>query len=191
MMNYNIKEVANRLKGLRLAYDLSVEEFCEKTGIDVEQYKLIEAGEKDFSVTFLYKCSEVFDVDLVELLTGSGPHLSTYSIVRKDKGLPIERRERFAYQHLAYLFKDKDIEPLLVKAPFEEGAEDKPIALSVHKGQEWDYILKGKLKFLYDGHTEYLSEGDSLYYSSNKPHGMIAVDGEDCDFLAILIKEKE
>ncbi len=188
-MKYNIKEVAKRLKGLRLSCDLSIEEFCEKTGMNAGEYQKIENGEKDFSVTFLYKCSEVFDVDLIELLTGTAPHLSTYSVVRKDMGLPIERRERFAYQHLAYLFKDKDIEPLLVKAPYEDGAEEKPIVLSIHEGQEWDYILKGKIKFVIGDHVEILSEGDSLYYNSNQPHGMIAIDGKDCEFLAVLIKE--
>lgn len=190
-MNYNIKEVAARLKGLRLACDLSIDEFCKLTGMPKEQYELVEKGEKDFSVTFLYKCAEIFNVDLVEILTGSAPKLSNYSIVRKNKGLPIERRERFAYQHLAYLFKNKKIEPLLVKAPFEESEQDKPIKLSVHAGQEWDYIIKGKLKFVINGHTEILNEGDSLYYNSNQPHGMVAIGGEDCEFLAVLVKPQQ
>lgn len=188
-MNYNIKEVAERLKGLRISCDLSLEDFCEKTGISVEDYEKIENGEKDFSVTFIYKCSELFNVDLVEILTGTAPKLSSYSIVRKGKGLPIERRERFEYQHLAYLFKNKDIEPLLVTAPYDEAEQSKPIRLSVHEGQEWDYILKGSLKFVIGDHIETLYEGDSLYYDSNQPHGMIAIGGENCEFLAVLIKK--
>ena len=187
-MNYNIKEVAQRLKGLRENLDLSIDEFCQKTGMAVEDYRLIEKGEKDFSLTFLYKCAEIFDVELVEILTGTAPKLSTYSIVRKDKGLPIERRERFAYQHLAYLFKDKNIEPLLVHAPFDKNDENKPISLSVHDGQEFDFVLKGKLKFVIGSHTEILNEGDAVYYDSKTPHGMIALD-EDCDFMAVLIKK--
>ncbi len=188
-MTYNIKEVAERLKGLREAYELSMNSFCEKTGISVEDYKKIESGEKDFSVTFLYKCSELFDVDLVELLTGAAPRLSNYSIVRKGEGLPIARRERFAYQHLAYRFKDKKIEPLMVTAPFDEREQDKPIRLSVHEGQEWDFIIRGSLKFVIGEHTEVLKEGDSLFYNSNQPHGMIATGGSDCEFLAVLIKD--
>lgn len=188
-MDYNIKEVAQRLKGLRVSCDLSLEDFCEKTGINVEEYEKIEKGEKDFSVTFIYKCADLFNVDLVEILTGTAPKLSNYSIVRKGKGLPIERRERFAYQHLAYLFKNKEIEPLLVKAPYDETDQDKPIKLSVHDGQEWDYILNGSLKVVIGDHTEILNEGDSLYYNSNQPHGMIAYGGQDCEFLAVLIKK--
>ncbi len=187
-MNYNIKEVAQRLQALREDLDLSIEDFCAKTGISVDEYKLIEAGKKDFSVTFLYKCAEIFNVELVEILTGTAPKLSTYSIVKKGKGLPIERRERFAYQHLAYLFKDKSIEPLLVSAPYEADAQDKPIKLSVHDGHEFDFILKGSLKFVIGDHTEILNEGDAVYYNSNTPHGMIALNA-DCDFMAVLIKK--
>jgi len=188
-MDYNIKEVASRLRGLRETLDFSIEEFCEKTGVPVEDYKKIEKGEKDFSITFLYKCAEIFNVELIEILTGQAPKLSSYSIVRKGKGLPIERRERFEYQHLAYLFKEKSIEPLIVKAPLDKNAIDKPIKLSVHDGQEFDYILKGRLKFVIGEHSEELNEGDAVYYNSNTPHGMIAIGEEDCEFMAVLIKK--
>lgn len=188
-MNYNIKEVASRLRGLRETLDFSIEEFCLKTGVSVEEYEKIEKGEKDFSITFLYKCAEIFNVELIEILTGQAPNLTTYSIVRKGKGLPIERRERFEYQHLAYLFKEKSIEPLIVKAPLDKAALDKPIKLSVHEGQEFDYILKGSLKFVIGDHSETLYEGDAVYYNSNTPHGMIAIGDEDCEFMAVLIKK--
>lgn len=188
-MDYNIKEVATRLRGLRETLDFSIKEFCIKTGISQEDYEKIEQGEKDFSLTFLYKCAELFNVELIEILTGQAPKLSSYSIVRKDMGLPIERRERFAYQHLAYMFKEKSIEPLIVKAPYDSDLENQPIKLSVHEGQEFDYVLKGSLKFVIGEHTETLNEGDAVYYNSNTPHGMIATGGQDSEFMAILIKK--
>lgn len=188
-MNYSIQEVAQRLKGLRETLEISVEEICRKTNTSYEDYVQIENGEKDFSVSFIYKCAEVFGVDLIEILTGNSPKLQKYSIVRNGKGLPIERRERFAYQHMAYLFKNKGIEPLIVIAPYEEEAQSKPIGLSVHDGQEFDYIISGALKFVIGDKTEMLYEGDAVYYDSTTPHGMIAADGADCKFLSILVKK--
>ncbi len=186
-MDYNIKEVAQRLKGLRMSCDLSVEEFSQLTDISKEDYEKIENGEKDFSVSFLYKCAEIFRVDMVEILTGVYPKLSDYCVVRAGKGLPVARRDRFEYHLLAYLFKDKRIEPMLVVAPYIEEEQGKPIKMSSHEGQEWDYILKGKLRVIIDDHEVVLSQGDSVYYDSGKLHGMIALDGEDCEFLAVLI----
>lgn len=188
-MNYSIKEVAERLKGLRETLEVSIDEICKKTATSKEDYEKIENGEKDFSVSFIYKCAEVLGVDLIEILTGENPKLNKYSIVRKDKGLPIERRERFAYQHLAYLFKDKGIEPLMVVAPYEAEVQEKPIILSVHDGQEFDYVIEGSLKCVFGDKIEILSAGDAVYYDSTTPHGMIATDGNDCKFMAILIKK--
>ena len=186
-MDYNIKDVSGRLKGRKEDLDISVEEIAQKTNVSVEEYITLENGETDSSLSFLNEAANAVGIELIELLTGVTPKLNTYSIVRKAKGLPIERRERFAYQHLAYLFKNKKIEPLLVTAPYDEAEQDKPIHLSVHDGQEMDYIISGTLKFQIGNHIETVNEGDCIYYDSMNPHGMIAVNGKDCKFLAILI----
>ena len=43
------------------------------------------------------------------------------------------------------------------------------------------------MKFIINGHEEILGPGDSIYLDSTNPHGMIAIDGEDCRFIAILV----
>lgn len=187
-MDYSILEVATRLKGLRESAMISEKDFANRIGISEQEYISYESGERDFSLTFLYKCATEFGVDLIELLTGITPKLKSHTIVRKGKGLAVERRERFAYQHLAYLFKGRKMEPLMVKAPYEEDAQDKPIKLSTHEGQELDLVIKGQLKVVIGEQTEILEEGDAIYYDSSTKHGMIATGGEDCEFLAILIK---
>ncbi len=186
-MDYNIKDVSDRLKATRECLDITVEQMAADTSVSVEEYISLENGEKDFSLSFLNEAAEALGIELIELLTGVTPKLKTYSVVRKDKGLPIERRRRFAYQHLAYLFKNKHIEPLLVTAPYEKEEQDKPIYLSSHDGQEMDFILSGSLKIQIGKHIEILNEGDCIYYDSKNPHGMIATNGSDCKFLAILI----
>lgn len=188
-MNYSIKEVAERIRGMRDILDMSAEYVAEKTGVTMEDYELIEKGEKDVSVTFIYKCAELFGVDLIELLTGENPKLKRYCVVRKGKGLPVKRRESFEYQHLSYLFRDRNIEPFLVTAPYSDAEQEKPIALSAHEGQEFDYILTGKMKFIIGEKTKIFEPGDSIIYDSSVPHGMIAIDGEECKFLAILVKK--
>ncbi|MEG2540769.1 MAG: cupin domain-containing protein, partial [Clostridia bacterium] len=82
-------------------------------------------------------------------------------------------------------------EPFFVTAPYDKDAEKKPIALSAHKGQEMDYILSGSLLVSVNGKTETLKTGDTIYYDSAQPHGMIAVGGADCKFLAVVLKAME
>jgi quercetin dioxygenase-like cupin family protein len=187
-METKLTEIAERIRALREICGFSAEEMAAATNLSTEQYAELESGTKDFSFTFLYLCAEKFGVDMVELLTGENPHLTGYTVVRSGKGLPIKRREGFEYNHLAAHFRTKFAEPFLVKAPYFEAAQSQPIATSVHEGQEFDYVISGTMKFAHDGHFEILNAGDSVYYDSGTPHGMIAVGGGDCLFLAVVIK---
>ena len=70
----------------------------------------------------------------------------------------------------------------------EEYEQDKPIHLSRHEGQEIDYVLEGRMRFAFEDHEEVLDPGDMVMYDSGRPHGMIAIDGAPCRFLAIVLR---
>ncbi len=184
----NTTEIAERLKGLREIMEITVDEMAAVAGVDKGTYREYESGKKDFSVTFLFNCAERFGVDVTALLTGHTPKLNSFSIVRAGHGILTERRHSFKYQHLAQNFKGRTAEPFLVEVPYDAEAENKPISLSSHKGQEMDYILSGELLININGKTDVLKEGDTVYYDSGQPHGMIAVGGKNCVFLAIVLK---
>ena len=181
-----IKDVADRIRETRLVCEISEEEMAQCTGVSLETYRELEAGNADFSFTFIYKCAARLGVDTTDLLKGSSPTLKSYSITRAGGGLPIARRKGFRYNNLAPLFKNKIAEPFIVRAKCSLEEMSAPIKLSHHEGQEYDYVLSGKLKVVVDGHTELLKPGDSIYYDSSKLHGMIAWE-EDCEFLAVVI----
>ncbi len=187
-MEDRITEIAQRIRALREILELDIDEMARVTDTTPEQYSALENGESDFSFTFLYKCAERFGVDLVELITGDSPKLQFYSIVRRGRGLPIRRRKGFTYNHIAYRFGHKLCEPFLVTAPYIPEEQEQPIHLSQHEGQEFDYVLKGSLKVAMEDHIEVLGEGDAIYYDSGHGHGMIATGGEECVFLAVVLK---
>lgn len=187
-MEIRISEIAERIRSLRNLMDISEEEMAQVTSLPVEKYREYENGQIDFSFTFLLKSSERFGVDITELLTGDNPKLSFYTVVRRGNGPQIERRKGFEYRHLAYLMKNRMAEPFLVTAPYNEEEQNRPIEYSTHEGQEFDIVLKGILKIDIKGHVEVLNEGDSIYYDSGQKHGMIAIGGSDCQFLAVVIK---
>jgi len=190
-MEFILTEIAQRIRALRDILGFSTEEMAQAAGCSAAEYKAAESGESDFSFTFLYKCAVKFGVDMVELVTGDNPHLSLCSIVRKGEGLPIKRRSDFNYYHLGYRLKNKLCEPFLVTAPYAEAEQAAPIPLSTHEGQEFNYVLQGSLKFEYEGRISVLQEGDSALYDSGNRHGMVAADGKDCLFLAIVLKPEE
>ena len=179
-------EIAHRIKALREDMGFTMQEMADATGRDLEEYIAQESGEKDLSFTFLYKCAQKLGVDVIEIITGDAPHLTGYSLVRAGEGLPIKRRAGFEYLHVAPEFKSKMCEPFVVTSPYLEEEQDKPIHLSYHAGQELDYIISGKMRFAYEDHIEELEPGDTLLYDSGRGHGMIAIGGQPCVFLAIV-----
>ena len=128
---------------------------------------------------------------MIDLLTGEGTHLSGYSVVRAGKGLSINRREGFEYLHVAPTFKHRLAEPFVVTAPYDEATAEAPIRQSRHAGQELDFIISGRLRFAFEDHVEDLGPGDAVYYDSSRGHGMVAIGGEPCTFLAVVLKSTE
>jgi DNA-binding XRE family transcriptional regulator len=139
-METKLSEIANRIRVLRDIFGFSAKEMAKALDVSEEEYLACEAGRKDFSFTFLYKCAELFGVDIIEILTGENPHLKGYTVVRGGKGLLMRRDHGFDYVHLAANFARKMAEPFLVRAPYREEEQSQPIELTTHEGQEFDYI---------------------------------------------------
>ena len=186
-----LAEVAERIRTMREIIGLSEEEMAQRTGVTLEEYRGFESGEHDFSFTFIFKCAERFGIDPTDLIKGTSPRLSTYTVTRRGEGLPITRRQGFKYLNLAPLFKGKTAEPFFVTMPYNEAEQKVAIKLSTHQGQEMDIVIKGKMRVQIGSHIEELGEGDSIYYNSGTPHGMIAVDGADCTVLAMIMASTE
>ncbi len=190
-MDYSLKEVAGRIKELREATGYTQEELAKLTGVSYEDYKVLEQGETDFSFTFIYKCAKACGVEVVDLLEGTSTTLSSFAITRKGEGLKILKKKGVEYNNLAPKFKDKLAEPFLVKFPYLPEEQNAPMKLNSHKGQEFDVIVKGSLKVQVGNHVDILNEGDSIFYNSQIPHGMIAVSEGGCEFHAVVLNPQD
>ena len=186
-MDEKIREVADRVKGIRLDMNLTPEEMAEKVGISVEEYLKYEEGQEDFNFTFVYKLANVAGVEISELMEGSAPALTTYAVTRKGEGRPIARREGYKYLRLGSRFKSKLAEPFRVIIPYSEEALNPPYELVTHVGQEMNIVVRGTLKVMIGDAVEILNPGDSIFFDSSTPHGEFAIGGEDCEFYAIIL----
>lgn len=183
-MNNQIKDIGMRLMCLREDMEISVSEMAEKLGVDEETYAAYEKGKNDFSFSFIYNAAEILGVDVLDLISGSAPTLSTCCMVQKGKGYSVKRGHEYDYKHLAYTFRNKKGEPFLVTIT----PDDKAPVMHGHEGQEFNYVLSGKMK-LYIGDISYeLNEGDSVYFDSSVPHAEVALGDKEAQFIAVVIK---
>ena len=182
-----LKQIAERIHEMREIAGFTIEEMAQKTEVSVEEYLQYENGDLDFPFTFIHKCSLAFEIGITDIIEGRSAHLRSYTVTRKGEGRETAKEECIDIQNLAPLFEKKIAEPYWVRYEYNEELQDKAIHLTKHSGQEFDFILKGKLKVQIGDTVEYLSEGDSIYYNSSIPHGMIAVDNDECLFIAIVL----
>ena len=189
-MEQKIKQIASRIKELRLITGLSVKDMAERTGLTEYEYEQCEAGNKNLSVAFLYHCALSFGVDMGDILEGKSPKLQSYALTRRGEGQRIEEAHHMVGYSLASGFRNRIALPLYMEMNYHEGAENEKIELVTHEGQECDIVLSGQMKIQIGAHTEILGPGDSIYYDSGTPHGMIAVGGSDCTFYAIVLRNQ-
>jgi mannose-6-phosphate isomerase-like protein (cupin superfamily) len=183
-MKENVKEIAERVRVLREIEDISIEALSKELGFDPAEYSAWESGKTDFPVGALVEIAARFKIDLSELISGAASKLKTFCVTRAGQAPEVSRRPMYGYWNLAYNFHRKKAEPFIVEANSE--TENKPISLNTHPGQEFNYVLEGRLLVSIGGRETELGPGDCVYYDSSEPHGMKALGGKPARFLAIV-----
>jgi len=186
-LDYKIQEMASRIRELREIEGFTAEMMAEKTGVSVEEYVRCEAGKSDLNFAFIYRCAQVLNVNVTDIIEGYSPKLKSFTVTRKGQGQQIAQAHGMTYYNLAYAFQNRIAEPLYVRSVYDPAAQQQDIELTSHDGQELDLVLEGQLMVQIGEHREVLGPGDSIYFDSETPHGMIAVGGQDCVFYAIVL----
>ena len=190
-LEFKIREIVDRIRELRSIEGLSTAEMAERLGMDEESYLAYERGDEELNFGFLYTCAQIFAVDVGELIEGVSPRLSSYILTRAGQGKVIDNAHGMTYYALADKFKNRIAEPLFVHSVFDPQAQLRPMETSTHEGQEFDIVIRGYLKVQLGNYTEILGPGDTIYYNSSTPHGLLATNGGDCDFYAIVLTPEE
>ena len=190
-LDLKLQEMAGHIRDLREIEGLTESYMAEETGVSLEEYRACEAGECDLNFAFIYRCAQIFRVDVTDIIEGSSPRLANYTLTRAGEGQHIEHAHGMSYFNMAPHFKKRVAEPLYVLAEYSDEAQLRPIEVTSHEGQECDIVLQGQLKVQVGEHIEILNPGDTIYYNSTAPHGMIATGGKDCIFYAIVLNSAE
>jgi len=177
----NVSHVPVRIKELRDILGISALDMAKDTNISFETYNKYEDGSLDIPISVLYTIANRLGTDVTVLLTGEEARMESAAVCRKGKGVQIERYPGYEFSSLAYNFKHRTMEPLLVLLD-----SSKPQAAPVsHSGQEFNYIVEGNVKVTVGRNEHVLSQGDSIYFDARLPHGQSALNGS-AQFITII-----
>jgi transcriptional regulator with XRE-family HTH domain len=178
-------EISGRIKEFREIMDISAIDMARDIGIPLETYERYEAGGLDIPISVLYKISNRLGTDTTVLLTGEDPRMESASVCRAGKGIQVERYPGYEYASLAYNFRGRTMEPLLVTLDTRKP----PAPLVRHSGQEFNYIVRGKVRVTVEKRNYDLEAGDAIYFDARLPHAQCALEsggGSSAQFITII-----
>ena len=157
-MDEQLKQIGERLRGLRDVLDLTAQEVADTVGISLEKYEKIENGEVDITISNLMKIAHKYGVSAEELMFAEAPHMKSYFVVRKGQGMSVERTKAYKYQSLVSGFVNHKADVFIVTV--EPKPEAHTVYKNTHPGQEFNLVLEGAMELYIGGKTIILEEGD-------------------------------
>ena len=182
--------IGEKIKSLRTAKEISIEELAERSGLAVEQIRRIEENIDIPSLAPLIKIARTLGVRLGTFLddqineTGAvicrhGEEDDTISFSNNA----VDARQHLHYHSLSRSKTDRHMEPFVIDI---DANQDKEFQLSAHEGEEFIMVLKGTLEINYGKQTYLLEEGDTIYYDFIVPHHVHAFEGQAARILAVI-----
>ncbi|MBP2669872.1 MAG: transcriptional regulator [Deltaproteobacteria bacterium] len=180
--------VGENVRKFREAAGLTVQQFAERTGFSAALLAQVENRMVSPSLGTLVKIANAFDTTVSAFLGGKEER--EFSIVRKEERAVVSRvglkeggKSPYTYESLGSGKAGRKMEPFLVRL---QPLSEPPRARSTHDGEEFLYVLSGKIEVCLGALSDILEEGDSIYYDSTIPHHVHSADAREALILAVI-----
>ncbi len=171
------EQLGSKIKQLREAANLSLEQLGEQTHIDSKQLGLIERASLTPPMSTIVALARALNVRPGTLLDGEEPsglevhspefHPAVAGLSRHGEGA----RDHIRISSLAPRKVDRNMDPMMLRVGYV--APDTQV-MSSHEGEEFIYVLEGQMELRYGSEIYELRAGESLYYDSLVPHCLSA-----------------
>ena len=183
--------LGERVRIVREKRELSLRDISQRTDIHVDVLTQIEKGDITPPLGRITKLAKSLEMKIGYFISGEGK--KAYTVVKKADRKVISRFdskkvERFGYEYesLAPHKRDRHMEPFLMTLAPSEIEDER----SSHEGQEFIFVLEGKMEVRLGDESHILEEGDAIYYDSTVPHLARCYGNEATRILAVLYAEK-
>ncbi|MFH1033664.1 MAG: cupin domain-containing protein [Pseudomonadota bacterium] len=183
--------VGQRVRALRQEKGLSLADLAQRTGLSEKVLGEIEDDLASPPLGLLIKLGKALGMKLGTLIASGEER--PYTVVRAQERPAMSRFASqkgsaygYSYQALAPEKKNRSMEPFLVTL----NKAGELLEGSSHDGEEFIFVLEGRLEALVGQAREVLEPGDSIYYDSTEPHLLRPVDEEPVRILAVIYSQE-
>jgi transcriptional regulator with XRE-family HTH domain len=185
--------IGKKIKKLRQEKGFTLQELSEKTGLSKGLISQIENEQVSPPISTLMKIANGLSVEISYFFEQDEP-TEKITVVRKNERISSGRRGikgniniGYTYELLAHKRPHKHMEPFLVTF---EPKERNDVIMFNHEGEEFHFVIEGKLEMIAENHDPIILEkGDSLYFDSSIPHGFRGLDGKPAKTLTVVFQK--
>lgn len=181
--------VGSRVRSIREAKSLSVEQVAERSGLTLEQVNNIEANDNLPSLAPLVKIARALGVRLgtfLDDMDNLGPVVCHKDDLEKSISFSSETansHNNLSFFSLAQSKTGRHMEPFLIDI---DSSSQNGYQLSSHEGEEFLYVLEGAVEITYGKEKYTISTGESIYYDSIVEHNVHAANASKAKILAVV-----
>ena len=169
--------VGKKIRKERLKKKMSLDRVANETGFSIDYLKEIEAGKKIPPVGTLLQLAKALEID-------SGFFLREQeSSLRSRIRAYTKRTENYAYTTLTPGAESKHLKAF--KVTIDAMQDHKGVGYQ-HEGEEFVYVLSGKIELTVGDHVNVLDVGESLHFNSGIRHKLRNIGKEKAEFLVVI-----
>ena len=184
--------VGDHIRQFREARGLTLQQLAERTGFSAALLTQFENRMTSPPLGSLVKIANALDTSVSVLIGGETGR--EFSIVRKTDRRIVSRvgpkeggRTAYTYEALGAEKADRKMEPFLVRL---KPLADRHVVRNSHEGEEFLYVLSGRVEIFLDDYADVLAEGDCIYYNSKIPHHVHSAEDTEAVILAVIYQGK-
>ncbi len=169
--------IGKRIRRVRLDKKISLDNMANETGLSKEFIKKIEAGDQRPSVGTILQISRTLHIDSNFLLKEQDDALQ-----ERSKAYT-KRTDNYAYTPLTPTAENKHLKAfrIVVEAQKSHGGVG-----FQHEGEEFTYVLKGKVEIQVGDHVNILKKGESLHFNSGIKHDLRNTGKTDAELIVVV-----
>ncbi len=182
--------MSERIKFLRRQLGLSLESLADMSGLTKSYLSKVERGLSMPSITAALKIAGALRVDVAQLFSHTMSQ-DMVTVVRHDQRLKIQRGGAVNSSELELIaagVERKRMLPFVVTPRREFGGGPH---LSGHGGEEFLFVLKGRVEIAFPDRRELLKSGDAIYFNALVPHRLRSVGSSPALALVVISAEEE
>jgi quercetin dioxygenase-like cupin family protein len=169
--------VGKKIKKARTEKKYTLDRVANETGFSIDYLKEIETGKAMPPVGALLQIARALEIDSGSLLRE--PESKLQSRIKAHT----KRTDNYAYTTLTPGAENKHLKAFRVTIAAQQ--DHKGVDYH-HEGEEFVYVLKGKIEVTVGEHVNTLESGDSLHFNSGIRHKLKSVSDEKAELLVVI-----